>query len=137
MNPDAELNARLEALEATRQTATATLSARCPEVQEQSPRKGDSARSRLQPYPDAAGVQTINVPPVPQEVRETIAAYKCVRTGTHFECWLGDSGMVISTRFGSVPQLHLVQSAGGYRKQLTFDDEPAAHAGRSARSARG
>ena len=35
--------------------------------------------------------------------------------------------MVITTRFGNTAQLHLVNGPGGYRKQLTFHPEPAAH----------
>ena len=82
--------------------------------------------SRLKQYCD--GVKTINVPKnVSHEVKQQLRKYKSVRSGTHFQCFIADA-MLIGCRFSSVPQLHLLQSPGGYRKQLTFDEEPSVRA---------
>jgi len=46
---------------------------------------------------------------------------RTVHTGRHFADWNPlRREMLISTRFGDTPQLHLVKSPGGARQQLTF-----------------
>ncbi len=62
------------------------------------------------------------IPEVPQEVKDTLIRYQNVR-GHGFEDWI-DDGILISTRFGEVSQIHKVETPLGARQQLTFFDEP-------------
>ncbi|MGH8286424.1 MAG: prolyl oligopeptidase family serine peptidase, partial [Steroidobacteraceae bacterium] len=49
--------------------------------------------------------------------------YLDARAATFLD-WLPDGGMLISTRFGDVAQVHRVAAPLGDREQLTFHDEP-------------
>ncbi len=44
--------------------------------------------------------------------------------GAGFRDWSSNGGVIISTRFGEVSQLHHVAKPGGARKQITFYTEP-------------
>jgi dipeptidyl aminopeptidase/acylaminoacyl peptidase len=60
------------------------------------------------------------VPVFPENVVEKIRPYLEIRTAA-FEGWNPvRPEMLIVTRFGSAPQLHLVKMPGGARRQLTF-----------------
>lgn len=64
-----------------------------------------------------------NIPPIPAALREATRPYMEYRTAA-FASWNPQRReMLISTRFGNVPQLHLVKMPGGARKQLTFFDD--------------
>lgn len=63
-----------------------------------------------------------SIPEIPASVRERLRQYQNVR-GHGFSDWAGD-GILVSTRFGETSQVHLVESPGGARKQVTFYDEP-------------
>lgn len=51
---------------------------------------------------------TENVPTAPIELKERLQRYENVR-GHSFEDWTGDGGILISTRFGNVNQIHEVR----------------------------
>jgi len=63
------------------------------------------------------------VPETPAEVKERIARYNNVR-GHSFQDWTGEGGILVSTRFADVNQIHEVRFPGGARRQLTFYSEP-------------
>jgi dipeptidyl aminopeptidase/acylaminoacyl peptidase len=68
-----------------------------------------------------------NIPEPPAGLREKLDAYLNARQATP----LGFSPkgqLLITTRFGDVDQLHLVERAAGERRQLTFLREPITHA---------
>ena len=67
------------------------------------------------------------IPEIPAEVSERMSAYENVR-GHGFQDWTGEGGILISTRFGNVSQIHEVRTPGGARRQLTFFEEPVASA---------
>lgn len=63
-----------------------------------------------------------NIPEIPAAVRERLRQYQNVR-GHGFSDW-AEEGVLISTRFGEVSQIHHIRTPGGARRQLTFYDEP-------------
>ena len=67
---------------------------------------------------------TENIPPTPPAVRERLYQYQNTRSAT-LGGWPADgAGLYAITGFGETPQVHLVESPGGARHQLTFYDEP-------------
>lgn len=62
------------------------------------------------------------IPEIPQDVKDTLIRYQNVRSHG-FRDW-SDDGILISTRFGEVSQIHKVETPLGARQQLTFFDEP-------------
>src|SRR5688500_2513555 len=66
------------------------------------------------------------VPSIPPELRAEAARYMEFRAAA-FNSWHPvRREMLITTRFADTPQLHLVKTPGGARKQLTFLPEPVA-----------
>jgi dipeptidyl aminopeptidase/acylaminoacyl peptidase len=60
------------------------------------------------------------LPPIPASIAESVGRYTEFR-GAGFADWHPTRReMLISTRFGDVPQVHLVKMPGGARQQLTF-----------------
>ncbi len=68
-----------------------------------------------------------NIPAVSAEIVDKLAAYLNARQATPLG-WSPKGQLLIATRFGDVPQLHLVETAGGARRQLTFQREPITEA---------
>jgi len=69
-------------------------------------------------------IRTSNVPAIAPDIFERLQQYQNVRSAS-FEDWAPDGkSMLISTRFGTTSQLHLVHEPGGRREQITFFDEP-------------
>ena len=65
-------------------------------------------------------LQAENIPPIPVSIAEKANQYGEFRTAT-FQDWNPKTReMLITTRFGDVPQVHLVKMPGGARTQLTF-----------------
>ena len=62
------------------------------------------------------------IPEIPGTVKERLRQYQNVR-GHGFQDWT-DDGILISTRFGEVSQIHKVSTPLGARKQITFYSEP-------------
>lgn len=65
---------------------------------------------------------TENVPTASPALKERLQRYENVR-GHSFQDWTGDGGILISTRFGNVNQIHEVRFPLGARRQLTFYTE--------------
>ncbi len=69
------------------------------------------------------------IPPIPAAIAEEVKRYTESRSAS-FAGWHPTRlSMLISTRFGNTPQLHLVSAPMGARKQLTFFDEPVGSGG--------
>lgn len=67
---------------------------------------------------------TENIPEIPEDIKNRSEQYQNARSAG-FAGWAPDgSGIFITTRFSETTQLHFVSQAGGYRKQLTYFDEP-------------
>ncbi len=67
---------------------------------------------------------TENVPEISDSLQAQLDLYNNIRTAS-LSGWLKkEKGMLISTRFGETNQIHLVREALGYRKQITFENEP-------------
>src|SRR5271168_2363681 len=64
-----------------------------------------------------------NIPEVPADLTEKLAGYLNARQATPLG-WSPKGQLLIATRFGDVDQLHLVEQAGGARRQLTFLHDP-------------
>ena len=75
-----------------------------------------------------ANLVTQGLPEIPASVSEQMKKYTEFRSASMAAWHPQKTQMIISTRFGNVPQLHLVKMPLGDRKQLTFFDEPVADA---------
>ena len=65
-----------------------------------------------------------DVPAIPAEIVDDLNRYQNVRSA-NFEGWQEDgSGILVTTRFAEVDQLHRVDMPGGARHQLTYYGEP-------------
>jgi len=64
------------------------------------------------------------IPEIPERVVERMSRYQNTRLAS-FQGWHPSGrGVLITTRFGEVRQVHWVEQPGGARRQLTFFDEP-------------
>jgi dipeptidyl aminopeptidase/acylaminoacyl peptidase len=61
-----------------------------------------------------------NVPAIPAALAETAGRYGAYRSAGLADWNPAKREMLIATRFGDTPQLHLVSAPGGARQQLTF-----------------
>jgi dipeptidyl aminopeptidase/acylaminoacyl peptidase len=61
-----------------------------------------------------------DVPPIPAGLMEELAHYNDIRAASLLDWHPTKREMLISTRFGDVPQIHRVAMPGGARTQLTF-----------------
>jgi dipeptidyl aminopeptidase/acylaminoacyl peptidase len=68
-----------------------------------------------------------NIPPAPAQIGATLDNYLNARQATPL-AWSPGGKLLIATRFGDTEQLHLVDRAGGARRQLTFYKEPIGEA---------
>lgn len=76
-----------------------------------------------------------NIPAAPPELAAKLSGYLSARQATPLD-WSPKGQLLIATRFADVEQLHLVEQAGGARRQLTFLHEPITEAGFSPDPAR-
>jgi dipeptidyl aminopeptidase/acylaminoacyl peptidase len=60
------------------------------------------------------------VPKIPESVAEAAGRYAAFRSAALADWNPMKREMLVATRFGDTPQLHLVQAPGGARQQLTF-----------------
>ena len=68
------------------------------------------------------------IPEIPPEIIERLNQYQNTRSAG-FRSWTADGrGILISTRFGEVSQLHKLTRPGGARRQMTFYPEPVGSA---------
>jgi dipeptidyl aminopeptidase/acylaminoacyl peptidase len=68
-----------------------------------------------------------NIPDAPAEFTDVVDGYLSARQATPLG-WSPKGQLLISTRFGDVDQLHVVEQAAGDRRQLTFLHEPITEA---------
>ncbi len=68
-----------------------------------------------------------NIPDAPDGLRDKVEGYSSAREATPLG-WSPKGQLLISTRFGDVDQLHVVDKAAGDRRQITFGHEPITHA---------
>jgi dipeptidyl aminopeptidase/acylaminoacyl peptidase len=68
-----------------------------------------------------------NIPEVPADLAEKLDDYLNARQATPLG-WSPKGQLLIATRFGDVEQLHLLEQAGGARRQLTFLRDPISSA---------
>jgi dipeptidyl aminopeptidase/acylaminoacyl peptidase len=64
-----------------------------------------------------------NIPEAPAELADRLSGYLNARQAAPLG-WSPKGQLLITTRFADVEQLHLVEQAGGARRQLTFAREP-------------
>ncbi|HWX79796.1 MAG TPA: alpha/beta fold hydrolase [Steroidobacteraceae bacterium] len=76
-----------------------------------------------------------NIPEVPGDLAEKLDGYLNARQATPLG-WSPKGQLLIATRFGDVEQLHLLEQAGGARRQLTFLRDPVTTAAFSPDPAR-
>jgi dipeptidyl aminopeptidase/acylaminoacyl peptidase len=76
-----------------------------------------------------------NIPEVPADLADKLDGYLNARQAAPLG-WSPKGQLLIATRFGDVDQLHLVETAGGARQQLTFLHEPITQAAFSPDPAR-
>lgn len=62
----------------------------------------------------------LNIPDVPQELAQRVARFTEFRAAALADWHPKRREMLINTRFGETPQIHLVKAPGGARRQLTF-----------------
>ena len=65
-----------------------------------------------------------DVPNVSEEIKKELKGYQNIRSASFRGFKPDNEGVFISTRFGDVGQLHVVDKPLGMRKQVTFFDEP-------------
>src|SRR6516165_1461877 len=68
------------------------------------------------------------IPPIPNELQTAVRRYVNARSATAVDASDDGTQVLISTRFGSTAQLHLVDHPLGARQQITFSDEPITRA---------
>jgi len=83
-----------------------------------------SAVPGMAPVPGNPNLLQGGVPEIPSGLRERMAQYQNVRSATLADVSADGKSILVSTRFGSTRQLHLVEQPMGMRQQLTFFDEP-------------
>jgi len=70
------------------------------------------------PPPESLMVE--GVPPISASVAETAGRYGAYRSAAVVDWHPTDRSILINTRFAETPQLHLVNTPGGERRQITF-----------------
>ena len=76
-----------------------------------------------------------DVPPIDPALALRLERYLGARQAT-LRDWTPQGALIITTRFGEVDQLHLVEQPFGLRRQLTFSSEPVGLASHSPTGAR-
>src|SRR5271166_605433 len=72
---------------------------------------------------ERGSLQFDDVPPIAAATAQRVESYLSAREAAALG-WTAQGQLLISTRFGDTTQLHLVERAGGARRQLTFEREP-------------
>jgi len=68
------------------------------------------------------------VPAISQSAAKAMRAYGAYRYATFADWHPSSASMLVSTRFGNTPQLHLVLAPGAARRQLTFEEDAVSDA---------
>ncbi len=82
----------------------------------------------MQPAPGVPSLLQSGVPEIPAALRERTARYLDARAAALLDVNETGDALLVSTRFASTNQLHLVEAPLGMRTQLTFADEPVTQA---------
>lgn len=82
----------------------------------------------MQPVPNVPSLVASGVPPLPAELKVRTGQYLNARSALLADLSEDGSTLLISTRFASTSQLHLVEMPLGMRTQITFGDEPVTRA---------
>ncbi|GAC1299258.1 MAG: S9 family peptidase [Myxococcales bacterium] len=83
-----------------------------------------SAVPGLAPVEGNASLLQGGIPKLPRELEEVVRRYGNARSATLLDATTDGAHLLISTRFGSTGQLHVVDQPLGQRVQVTFGDEP-------------
>src|SRR5260370_7025044 len=78
----------------------------------------------VEPIAGNANLLGSGIPPIPNELKSRVSQYLNTRSAMVLDQSDDGSQVLISTRFGSTAQLHLVDHPLGDRQQLTFTQEP-------------
>ena len=78
--------------------------------------------------PVPSNLKVESIPPIPVSLMETLSRYAETRAATLQDWHPIKRELLISTRFGDVPQIHRVTMPGGARTQLTFYPERVSNA---------
>src|SRR3954451_7106766 len=79
------------------------------------------------PWPVPPNVKSDGLPPLPQSIADGLRPYSEFREAQLVAWHPSKRQVVITTRFGNVPQIHLVDGAGRARTQLPCRSEGAPH----------
>jgi dipeptidyl aminopeptidase/acylaminoacyl peptidase len=71
---------------------------------------------------------TENIPDIPSSLIEKMNQYQNIRSASFLDFSPDGKKILMSTRFGEVSQIHLIDHPGGVRKQMTFFKEPVSGA---------
>lgn len=74
--------------------------------------------------PKPAAIEADGVPAVPMALVDATRPYMEFRTASFMDWDPNSRAMLVSTRFGSVAQLHTVSAPGMARRQISFEAEP-------------
>ena len=66
------------------------------------------------------------VPPIPRELAEALRPYDETRAAIALDWSPSDRSLLVATRFGDTPQLHVVDRPMGERRQITFESDRVA-----------
>src|SRR3954467_14313894 len=78
----------------------------------------------MAPVPGIPSLLQSGVPEVPKALRDRLGQYQNARSAGLLDVMPDGRTALISTRFASTAQLHLVEQPMGARQQLTFGEEP-------------
>ena len=82
----------------------------------------------MQPVPSVPSLVASGLPPLPAELRARTGQYLNARAAALADVSEDGGTLLISTRFASTSQLHVVETPLGMRTQITFGDEPVTRA---------
>ncbi len=88
------------------------------------PLPASASVSDLKPLAGNANLLVSGVPAVPSAFRERVMQYSNARMANLLDVSADGQRVLVSTRFASTNQLHVVEQPLGARTQLTFTDEP-------------
>jgi dipeptidyl aminopeptidase/acylaminoacyl peptidase len=78
----------------------------------------------MAPVPGNGNLLASAIPAIPPELRETVLQFQNARHAGIVDMTRDGKKLLISTRFGSTSQLHIVDHPMGARRQITFSEEP-------------
>ncbi len=80
--------------------------------------------SNAQQRKEMGNLSMEGIPEIPQSLFERLDNYLNIRAASFCDWGPGGKGILVSTRFGDVPQIHYIAGPGMSRQQLTFFKEP-------------